>query len=157
MHGATAMKFTLFVVQGKPSGKKLVFPTGEYFFGRGEECHVRPNSEWVSRQHCLLRVAAEGVFLKDLGSRNGTLVNGELLTEERQLQPGDHIQLGPLVFEARTEEKPLDGSSQSAQQTGVMSGDRTMQVDDAQAGEEAARGSSPTLPAVIEEPSRVVK
>lgn len=151
VRGATAMNFTLYVVQGKPSGKKLVFPTGEYYFGRGEECHVRPNSEWVSRQHCLLRVAADGVFLKDLGSRNGTLVNGELLTEDRQLQPGDHIQLGPLVFEVRAEKPPSGVLPQSSQQTGVMSGDRTVEVGD---GSAAPRGSSPTLPAVIEEPAQ---
>src|SRR6201993_772373 len=70
------MKVKLLVVHGRPLGKALLFPSGEFVFGRGEECHVRPNSDWVSRQHCLLRVAEDGVHLRDLGSRNGTLVNG---------------------------------------------------------------------------------
>jgi pSer/pThr/pTyr-binding forkhead associated (FHA) protein len=99
------MKFKMLVVQGRPPGKILVFPIGEYYFGRGKECHVRPNSEWVSRQHCLLRVTPTVVYLRDLGSRNGTLVNGVLLAinEERPLQHGDRVQLGQLVFELQLE------------------------------------------------------
>lgn len=99
------MKVKMLVVQGRPAGKILVFPVGEYYFGRGKECHVRPNSEWVSRQHCLLRVTPNDVYLRDLGSRNGTLVNGVLLAvnEERPLGHGDRVQLGQLVFELQRE------------------------------------------------------
>jgi predicted component of type VI protein secretion system len=93
------MNVTLLVVQGRPLGKRLTFPPGEYYFGRGSECHVRPNSDWISRQHCLLRVDAETASLRDLASRNGTLVNGSLVEGERALEDGDLLQLGPLVFE----------------------------------------------------------
>lgn len=93
------MSIRLRIVQGRPAGKSMLFPYGEYVFGRGAECHVRPNSDWVSRQHCLLRVTAEGAFLRDLGSRNGTLVNGTRLLDECCLQDGDQLQIGPLVFE----------------------------------------------------------
>jgi pSer/pThr/pTyr-binding forkhead associated (FHA) protein len=98
------MNVKLRIVQGRPQGKSMVFPQGEYVFGRGAECHVRPNSDWVSRQHCLLRITAEGAFLRDLSSRNGTLVNGARFTEERRLQHGDQVQVGPLVFEVILEE-----------------------------------------------------
>ena len=98
------MKIKLRIVQGRPEGKSMLFPRGEYVFGRGEECHVRPNSDWVSRQHCLLRVTAEGAVLRDLGSRNGTLINGTRLVDERSLQHGDQVQVGPLVFEVLLEE-----------------------------------------------------
>ena len=91
----------LLVVQGRPAGKRLQFPRGDYYIGRGAECQIRPDSDWVSRQHCLLRVADDGAFLRDLGSRNGTLVNGELILGERRLADGDRIQVGPLVFEVR--------------------------------------------------------
>ncbi len=103
------MTITLLVVQGKPAGKRLAFPLGDYFFGRGVECQVRPNSEWVSRQHCRLRVTSGGAYLRDLGSRNGTLVNGVLLAGDQLLCAGDQIQIGPLVFEvqlASADEKP---------------------------------------------------
>lgn len=88
----------LLVVRGQPQGKLLVFPSGEYVIGRGDECHIRPNSSWVSRQHCILHVSEESVTLKDLGSTNGTLVNGRRVMGERQLSDGDHVQIGPLVF-----------------------------------------------------------
>jgi pSer/pThr/pTyr-binding forkhead associated (FHA) protein len=100
------MNVKMVVIQGLPAGKALRFPCGDYFLGRGPECHVRFNSDWVSRQHCLLRVRAEAVFLRDLGSRNGTLVNGERLNGEQLLKQGDLVQIGPVVFEVRLEPPP---------------------------------------------------
>ena len=100
------MNVKLLVVQGRPWGKHLDFSRGDYYFGRGTECHVRPNSDWVSRQHCLLRVTPDAAFLRDLGSRNGTLVNGVLLEGERCLAEGDLVQLGPLVFQVFLEGAP---------------------------------------------------
>jgi pSer/pThr/pTyr-binding forkhead associated (FHA) protein len=93
------MNLKLLVVQGRPRGKCLHFPPGEYVFGRGLECHIRPNSPWVSRQHCLLRNTAEGAFIRDLGSSNGTLLNGKSISAETILHPGDRLQIGPLVLE----------------------------------------------------------
>jgi pSer/pThr/pTyr-binding forkhead associated (FHA) protein len=46
-----------------------------------------------------LRVGDKDVIIRDLGSTNGTLVNGCLLVGERSLQDGDRVQLGPLVLE----------------------------------------------------------
>jgi pSer/pThr/pTyr-binding forkhead associated (FHA) protein len=93
----------LLVIHGRPAGKVLLFGPGDYFLGRGPECHVRFNSEWVSRQHCLLRVLQGRALLRDLASRNGTLVNGRLCEGERVLAEGDLIQLGPLVMKVRLE------------------------------------------------------
>jgi pSer/pThr/pTyr-binding forkhead associated (FHA) protein len=131
------MNFTLLVIQGRPSGKKLVFPPGDYYFGRGEECHVRPDSEWVSRQHCVLHVTSEGAHIQDLGSRNGTLVNGELVVRHRQLVPGDHLQVGPLVFEVQPEPSPATGP-QVNQPTANLQKEPTVEV-----APQEARESSP--------------
>ena len=98
------MNVKLRIIQGRPEGKSMLFPQGEYVFGRGTECHVRPNSDWVSREHCLLRVTAEAAFLRDLGSRNGTLINGTRLVDEQRLDHGDQVQVGPLLFEVLLEE-----------------------------------------------------
>jgi pSer/pThr/pTyr-binding forkhead associated (FHA) protein len=86
------------VVQGKQRGKCLFFPLGEFVFGRGPECHVRPNSELISRQHCLLAVNKNAATIRDLGSANGTLVNGGRVRGEQVLFDGDRIQLGALVL-----------------------------------------------------------
>jgi predicted component of type VI protein secretion system len=112
------MNVQLLIIEGRPEGKCLLLPNGEYVIGRGAECHVRPNSDWVSRQHCLLRVTPTGAFLKDLGSRNGTLVNGVRLLEECPLHHGDQVQVGPLVFEIHLEPAPaaLDASGPSREE-----------------------------------------
>lgn len=102
------MNVKMKVVQGRPAGKFLVFVPGDYFFGRGHECHVRPDSDWVSRQHCLLRVTPTSATIRDLGSRNGTLVNGSLIRREHELAPKDHIQIGPLVLEVFFEGPPAE-------------------------------------------------
>lgn len=100
------MNLKLLVVQGKPVGKTLLFGPGEYYLGRGPECTVRFNSEWVSRQHCLLRVGQDDAVLRDLSSRNGTLVNGHLVTSDHRLANGEKIQLGPVVFEVWLDQAP---------------------------------------------------
>jgi pSer/pThr/pTyr-binding forkhead associated (FHA) protein len=95
------MDVQMLVVEGRPRGKSLKFPRGEFVFGRGPECHVRPDGPSISRQHCLLRVDSSGVCIRDLGSTNGTLVNGTRVLDERPLQDGDLVQLGPLVLQLR--------------------------------------------------------
>lgn len=102
------MRAKLLVVQGRPHGQSLYFPCGEFVIGRGVECHIRPNSSWVSRQHCLLRVTETVVYLRDLGSRNGTLVNGARVMGERRLVHGDRLQLGPLELQLCLEESSVD-------------------------------------------------
>ena len=102
------MTLRLRIVQGRPHGQQLCFPQGEYLVGRGAECQVRPNSEWVSRQHCLLRVTAAAASIRDLGSRNGTLLNGTPLTCEHNLRSGDRVEVGPLVFEVQFDPTPSE-------------------------------------------------
>lgn len=93
------MSVQLLVVQGKQRGQFLNFPNGEFVFGRGPECHIRPNSDWISRQHCILVVDHNNALIRDLGSTNGTLVNGSRVIGELALRNGDNVQLGPLVLQ----------------------------------------------------------
>ena len=62
----------------------------------GEGLAVTFPSEWrvVSRQHCQIRRNADGLFIEDLGSANGTFVNGKPISSRQQLQSGDSFQLG---------------------------------------------------------------
>jgi len=98
------MNVKLLVIQGRPNGKLVRFGPGDYYLGRGPECQLRFNSDWVSRQHCLIHVTADQALVRDLGSRNGTLVNGVLLAGEQRLADKDQIQIGPVVFEVILEE-----------------------------------------------------
>jgi two-component system, cell cycle response regulator len=61
--------------------------------GRGREADIRMQGDGISRKHVRLRVTGDKVFLEDLGSTNGTFVNGERVTT-RLLEDGDKIQVG---------------------------------------------------------------
>jgi adenylate cyclase len=61
--------------------------------GRTPQCEVVVNDPLVSREHCLLQLKPEGLFLEDLNSANGTLVNGQRVTRVL-LHPGDKVRLG---------------------------------------------------------------
>jgi pSer/pThr/pTyr-binding forkhead associated (FHA) protein len=98
------MNVKLLVVQGKPEGKEIPLRIPKFLIGRGPECHLRPNSELISRHHCLFTLEANCVKLRDLGSTNGTVVNGERLTDEIVLQNDDMIQVGPLGFQVMIEQ-----------------------------------------------------
>ena len=70
--------------------------------GRAPEVDLRIDHTDVSRQHARITQAADGEFdVSDLGSKNGTAVNGEKLQAPRRLQPGDVIALGPAELEFR--------------------------------------------------------
>jgi two-component system response regulator AtoC len=73
---------------------------GETIVGRGAEAAIRLDDESVSRQHARLVLAGLTVTASDLGSANGTFVNGEKLAAPRVLAPGDILDIGvyKLVF-----------------------------------------------------------
>jgi len=94
------MKAQLVVVQGKPEGKVIPLIGPNFKIGRGEGCHLRPNSERVSREHAEFLMKPDGLSVRDLGSRNGTLVNGKAvaLGSICNLNDRDLVQVGPLTF-----------------------------------------------------------
>src|SRR3954468_10104093 len=112
--GTLPMKVQLIVVQGKPEGKTIPLAGPVFRIGRGETCHLRPNSERVSREHAEFTVTADEVMVRDLGSRNGTLVNGKALTQPQALNDHDLVQVGPLTFEVSIADAPLGSSAAAA-------------------------------------------
>jgi pSer/pThr/pTyr-binding forkhead associated (FHA) protein len=61
----------------------------------------------ISRRHCEVNMDQGVLTVRDLGSRNGTFVNGER-TDETILDPGDEIQIGPLKFIVQVDGVPQD-------------------------------------------------
>jgi pSer/pThr/pTyr-binding forkhead associated (FHA) protein len=88
--------------------------------GRSHGNAVRIPSAQVSRQHCRFRLEKGLVYLDDLGSVNGTFLNGLRVRGTQVVRPGDHIEIGPIRFVAeyeltpqaleqlRAEEEPID-------------------------------------------------
>lgn len=87
------------VLGGKFQGKLIPLNTKKFLVGREQDCHLRPNSDMVSRHHCIFLVDDYTVRLRDLGSTNGTRVNGELVRHELVLNDGDKISIGKLELE----------------------------------------------------------
>src|SRR5260370_20176185 len=73
--------------------------------GRHPECDIRIDLPKISRRHCCVALAYDRVMIRDLGSRNGLRVNG-LLVEEAQLQGGDEVAIGPILYRMESEQTP---------------------------------------------------
>ena len=89
----------LLVKSGKQAGNSIGLQSGKFLVGREEDCHLRPNSDLVSRHHCVFTADEFAVRVRDLGSTNGTFVNGERIRGGVMLQSGDTISIGKLDFE----------------------------------------------------------
>ncbi|HEX8248350.1 MAG TPA: FHA domain-containing serine/threonine-protein kinase [Pyrinomonadaceae bacterium] len=94
------MRVTLRVVSGPHTGRAFTFDQHDTFLiGRTETAHFcLPEDRYFSRHHCLLEIAPPQCFLRDLGSTNGTYVNGMRL-ETAHLKSGDRIQGGETIIE----------------------------------------------------------
>jgi predicted component of type VI protein secretion system len=74
-------------------GQRILLPLGETLIGRGLTCTVRFNDPAVSREHLKVVVIDGRIAAVNL-SANGTLLNGEKMTEPRQLRDGDVLRFG---------------------------------------------------------------
>ena len=87
------------VVGGKQDGKLIPLNTKKFLIGREQDCHLRAGSESVSRHHCAITIDDFGVRVRDLGSSNGTSINGKRIIGVHEANPGDALQIGNLDFE----------------------------------------------------------
>jgi predicted component of type VI protein secretion system len=93
------MHVELKVVEGKQQGSVIPLNRKKFLIGREEDCHLRPNSELVSRHHCVFTIDDFTVRLRDLGSTNGTYINDVRASGQVVLKHGDRIKIGKLTFE----------------------------------------------------------
>ena len=85
---------------------------GELIVGRSSTCDLVLDDAKASRQHARLRVDGSSASVEDLGSRNGTFVNGERVASA-DLRPGDEIRIGDMMLRLR---------GAAADETGVAGG-----------------------------------
>ena len=101
------MRVTLRVLAGPYKGREFAFDQHNTFLiGRDASAHLYlPEDRFFSRHHCLLEIAPPRCFLRDLGSTNGTFVNGQRVNEAF-LTSGDRIQGGETVLEVEVQSEP---------------------------------------------------
>src|SRR4026208_2124599 len=93
------MQVNLRVLAGPYKGRVFNFTQPDTFLiGRTNDSHLcLTDDKFFSRHHCLLEITPPHCFLRDLGSTNGTFVNGQRVTET-YLENGAHIQGGETVL-----------------------------------------------------------
>jgi pSer/pThr/pTyr-binding forkhead associated (FHA) protein len=94
-----AVSARLKIMRGSNAGRILEINVPQYVIGRAPGCSLRPQSDAISRQHCAILTSGTKVTIRDLKSRNGTILNGEKIESEVQLKDGDELQVGPLFFQ----------------------------------------------------------
>jgi eukaryotic-like serine/threonine-protein kinase len=149
---------TLTIQGGSLDGTEFTFDEpARSVIGRSEDCPVRlPNKGWefhmVSRHHCLLHIDPPHIRVRDLGSRNGTYINGRLIglrnPEEspesaadfafgaNDLYDGDILQIGPVHFRVKVRsakrvkpeaiKAPADSRAPKAEQCTKLPADELM-------------------------------
>ena len=129
------MDASLRVLSGPLAEQTIPVPRGKLLIGREADCDLRPDSELISRYHCVFLLDDFALRVRDLGSRNGTYVGGHRIgTAEVILLDGDKVQVGEMVLQvglrqAAPESKAADSVAQPAvdpsalQGTGVFDGD----------------------------------
>jgi predicted component of type VI protein secretion system len=92
----------------KTAKVKKVLLKADTVIGRSTECDLRIASNEVSRQHCKICLADDGVTVRDLGSSNGTFVNGYQLDPDTdyEIAPDSELSLGGIKFFVRFSESP---------------------------------------------------
>lgn len=76
-------------------------PDGPTFLGRADNNDIVLSGDQVSRRHARIEVNKDRLTVEDLNSRNGSLLNGERITDARSVKPGDVIQVGENLLSIR--------------------------------------------------------
>jgi pSer/pThr/pTyr-binding forkhead associated (FHA) protein len=98
---STVEQLSLEIVEGADTGRRveLVAPLT---VGRAADADLVLADELVSRRHARVSQRGAGAVVEDLGSRNGTFVNGNQIHGPTRLVPGDQLQLGVTLVELRS-------------------------------------------------------
>ncbi|MEI7766381.1 MAG: FHA domain-containing protein [Phycisphaerae bacterium] len=99
------MEVKLVMFKSDGQRRELVIRHSNMLIGRHTDCHLQIPLAQVSRKHCQVLVDDESVSVKDLGSSNGTFVNGSRV-QAAELQPGDQLVVGPVIFTVVIDGKP---------------------------------------------------
>lgn len=87
---------TLYIQDGEFAGRHFVLDRPTLTLGRGSECGIVINDASISRLHIQFLHQIDGDYIQDLGSSNGTLINGEPLRTAQLLKGGDVVGLGNI-------------------------------------------------------------
>ncbi len=130
------MEAKLVLASGKKAGLEVPIKRKKFFIGRAKDCQLRLQSELVGHHHCVIVVQDQLVAVRDFGTKSGTLVNGESVTGERELNNADRLNVGSFEFEVQLgagpdeETKPVtEPAHEAGAQTVKSSEDNDLDLD----------------------------
>lgn len=144
--------FRLIVRRGPEPNKVYELSKDIVSIGRDITNDITINDPEVSRHHCRLTRGGGGYTIEDLGSTNGTFVNGQRLTGARPLSSGDHVGMGEtvsLAYEAASMapgQQQDDYGQQGAPATMVGAGAQDPHQQQGQRQQQAAGYAAPPPP-----------
>jgi pSer/pThr/pTyr-binding forkhead associated (FHA) protein len=94
----STMNYVLQVVKGRSATTTLKLADAVTSIGRHDDCQIRIKSSQVSRRHCEVFEAGGKLAIRDLGSSNGTFVNGKKITGQQVLKSGDELTVGTVTL-----------------------------------------------------------
>jgi predicted component of type VI protein secretion system len=143
------MDARLRVLSGPHAGETIAVRRGKLLIGREEDCQLRPESEFVSRHHCVLLLDDYTLRIRDLGSKNGTFVNGRRIGNgETILLHDDTISIGEMIGQIDlTPAVDVAALPAALHSTGVFEGD-TVQAGTASPND-TVTGPPPTASAPV--------
>src|SRR5215468_7048471 len=100
--GRATMNYVLQVVRGRSATTTLKLADGVTTLGRHDDCLIRIKSSQVSRRHCELLEVGGKLTVRDLGSSNGTFVNGKRVLGQQPLKAGDELTVGAITLRVVT-------------------------------------------------------
>src|SRR6478735_547908 len=104
---ACSMQVVLVMFRADGERKSFSITRDVTVIGRREDCDFRIPLGDISRKHCRIIKEENVLKIEDLGSSNGTYINGKRI-HEAELQPGDTVQIGPVVFVTQLDGEPAD-------------------------------------------------
>ena len=93
-----ASSLTLRALTGDLRGQQFKYRGPAHLvLGRSRSCHLRlPGDAAVSRQHCLVELEKGGAWVQDLGSKNGTFINGEKIGQREKQRQAEATMVAPV-------------------------------------------------------------
>jgi pSer/pThr/pTyr-binding forkhead associated (FHA) protein len=88
----------LTITQGAQAGESAELGPGVVLIGRGADCQLILNDDYVSTRHARVVSTEDGVYVEDLGSTNGTYVNGQRITAPTTITMSDTVRIGKTIL-----------------------------------------------------------
>jgi len=84
-----------------------------FVIGRDDDCALKLNAKWISRHHAQIHKSSDHLWVRDLGSTNGTFINNKRLVNAELLEDGDSLHFGRSKFIVQRTEAGADISAES--------------------------------------------